>query len=479
MPGEFQVTNSPVTASGTLTVSKNNQGLNTVYAGPATGPGGSVPTFRALVLADLPAGVVTGGPYLPLTGGTLSGGLAGTTAVFSGFSQTGGTLRASGGPANVGSFTWAQLNTTFNTLANSGAMGIGWNYSAGGGETDFFINRNGGGGGGLNIYDFPNTSGTPLQIFSLTGAGALNVPGNLSGGNLGTTGTLTVNGNSSMTGSLSVGGALVAKLPIYLGPSATGPGQIYVESTNTNYVFLLPSGNGAYYFYNAGGAATLVSIANNGALTAFNAITTTGGTASFTFADRGGAAPVNWQLYATGGQALIWNSRDGNVIFINPHLTPAANNTYWCGLPYPANGNSWYGVSAYTFNTVSDISQKTDIAELPDCLDFVQALAPKRYRFNNGPREDRGIVHWGFVAQHVGEVFKEHNFGGHRTDRRGISQGLNYNELVAVLWKAVQELTTQVAELGLNYNELVAVLWKAVQELTTQVAELRDGRITG
>jgi hypothetical protein len=54
MPGEFSVSGSPITTSGTLAVSKANQSANQVYAGPASG-GAGAPGFRALVLADLPA----------------------------------------------------------------------------------------------------------------------------------------------------------------------------------------------------------------------------------------------------------------------------------------------------------------------------------------------------------------------------------------------------------------------------------------
>lgn len=56
MPGEFSVTNSPITSSGSLTVNKANQNANTVYAGPSGG-GAAAPGFRSLVSADLPAGV--------------------------------------------------------------------------------------------------------------------------------------------------------------------------------------------------------------------------------------------------------------------------------------------------------------------------------------------------------------------------------------------------------------------------------------
>jgi len=55
-PAEFTVTNSPVTGSGTLTLTKANQNANLVYAGPTTGAA-AAPTFRSLVLADIPSGV--------------------------------------------------------------------------------------------------------------------------------------------------------------------------------------------------------------------------------------------------------------------------------------------------------------------------------------------------------------------------------------------------------------------------------------
>lgn len=54
VPAEFLLAGSPVTTSGTLAITKNTQIANTVWAGPTTG-GATVPTFRGLVLADIPA----------------------------------------------------------------------------------------------------------------------------------------------------------------------------------------------------------------------------------------------------------------------------------------------------------------------------------------------------------------------------------------------------------------------------------------
>lgn len=53
-PAIFTVTGSPLTTSGTLTLSLASQNANTVWAGPTTGVA-AAPTFRALVTADIQA----------------------------------------------------------------------------------------------------------------------------------------------------------------------------------------------------------------------------------------------------------------------------------------------------------------------------------------------------------------------------------------------------------------------------------------
>lgn len=53
MPGIFSVSGSPVTSSGTIAVSLQNQTGNTVFASPSNGSLGT-PSFRALVASDFP-----------------------------------------------------------------------------------------------------------------------------------------------------------------------------------------------------------------------------------------------------------------------------------------------------------------------------------------------------------------------------------------------------------------------------------------
>lgn len=50
----FDISGSPVTSSGTLTATFDTQTANTVFSGPTTGSA-AAPTFRGLVLADIPA----------------------------------------------------------------------------------------------------------------------------------------------------------------------------------------------------------------------------------------------------------------------------------------------------------------------------------------------------------------------------------------------------------------------------------------
>lgn len=57
MPGIFGVSGGPITASGTLAVTFNSQGANTVLAAPSGSAG--VPAFRLLGAADLPGSGVT------------------------------------------------------------------------------------------------------------------------------------------------------------------------------------------------------------------------------------------------------------------------------------------------------------------------------------------------------------------------------------------------------------------------------------
>ena len=72
LPSIFNISNSPVTSSGTLTGSLATQTANVIFAGPTTGVD-AAPTFRSLVAGDIPsldASKITSGQLPILNGGT-------------------------------------------------------------------------------------------------------------------------------------------------------------------------------------------------------------------------------------------------------------------------------------------------------------------------------------------------------------------------------------------------------------------------
>lgn len=81
--GIFDVSGSPITTAGTITISMDNQSANTVLSGPTSG-GAATPAFRALVAGDipsLPASIITSGQLALARGGT-GADLSGTGAGF-------------------------------------------------------------------------------------------------------------------------------------------------------------------------------------------------------------------------------------------------------------------------------------------------------------------------------------------------------------------------------------------------------------
>jgi len=196
-PPEFTVSGSPVTSAGTLTFTKANENINTVWAAPSSGAAGP-PTFRALVAADLPAVVlrvlmiVASGSYVPS---------AGTRAIYveciGGGGSGGGAPAASsnlscGGGGGSGAYcaVWlTSVKASYNLAIGAGAAGVSGAAGNAGGDTTFdspsVCTAKGGGAGQVLA------AGTAAAT-CYGGPG-----GGISGGNLG---DLTNNGNDGGPG---------------------------------------------------------------------------------------------------------------------------------------------------------------------------------------------------------------------------------------------------------------------------------------
>jgi len=166
-------------------------------------------------------------------------------------------------------------------------------------------------------------------------------------------------------------------------------------------------------------------------------------------------------------------------IRVNGHLIPDSNNTYQLGNSQHRWASIW--AANGTIQT-SDIRLKTDIEDSPLGLEFIRALRPVRYRWKQGgqqvdppqpriekdedgkeieiydsPSTVRPIAgrryHYGLIAQEVQAVLDRlgvGDFGGwvldDVNDKESV-QSLRYDEFIAPIISAIQQLADQVDSL--------------------------------
>jgi hypothetical protein len=108
--------------------------------------------------------------------------------------------------------------------------------------------------------------------------------------------------------------------------------------------------------------------------------------------------------------------------------------------------------AATTITSTSDARDKKEIEELPVGLDFVNALKPVKFVWNDRHSEEkRNINDIGFIAQDLKET----------QDESGIADSL----------KLVYESNPE--KLEASYGRLIPILVKAIQELSAEVKELK------
>jgi len=146
------------------------------------------------------------------------------------------------------------------------------------------------------------------------------------------------------------------------------------------------------------------------------------------------------------------------LVSMAQQFIPAIDNANNCGF---SGGYRWAAVYAAngTIQT-SDARQKNSITNSVLGLDFIMALRPVSYKWNIGgntvtfdkdqnpiatPKEGKR-THFGFVAQEVKEALGEQDFGGYLETSDG-SLALRYDQFIAPLTAAIQELTTRLAAL--------------------------------
>ena len=148
----------------------------------------------------------------------------------------------------------------------------------------------------------------------------------------------------------------------------------------------------------------------------------------------GGSGGTGWfnMVRVIGGGAGIY--MDGTT------MRPTDNQSS-CGI----TGQAWSQVASYWFNTTSDARLKHHLQRPPDgALAAVEALSPVQFHWAATEPDEGAPLHRGFLAQDVRQVLGERFAGWHEEND---VQSLAYNELIAVLWQAVQELAAKVEAL--------------------------------
>lgn len=237
VPSFLAVSGSPITTSGTLAVTLQNENANLVFAGPATGSP-DVPTFRSLVAADLPA----------LDYATIELDNLGTTSINASLlfdaddtydigssSNMAATINTHAVSANASNLNLFGANATLNLgsgalIFNSAATGIIRTASSGAGASESMIITTGGAGSGEATG---NVTVRTANNDQLLGTGSVSVfSGNGTGG-----GDIPSGAVSLFSGSAAAAGA-VGLVTIRDGVPADGAGGGVLIKTSA------PSGSG-------------------------------------------------------------------------------------------------------------------------------------------------------------------------------------------------------------------------------------------
>ena len=175
------------------------------------------------------------------------------------------------------------------------------------------------------------------------------------------------------------------------------------------------------------------------------------------------------QLYTGTTTALYFGSNNILSLGINTsgHVIAISDNAYTMG----ASGQRWSAIwSANGTIQTSDEREKKDITNTDLGLDFISNLRPVCYKWKVGQnivtREPDGLdengneqfkivktpregtrVHYGLIAQEVKQVLGDKDFGGYIHDEDTDIKGLRYDQFIATLIKAIQELEAKVIAL--------------------------------
>jgi hypothetical protein len=338
---------------------------------------------------------------------------------------------------------------------------------------------------GFNSSSTGPDNGATFSISASTGAAVFS--GSVTGSTI-TGGTLNIGGNAiiNSSGYLTATGATITGT--ITATSGTFTGTInatsgYIGNPTTGWQFrsagTIANNDNSTIFYPTGNIYALITnqpIATNG-IQCDGDIEATG-----TAIVSANGSNFNRNFFSYYNTISLQSISGGYGI--DSDWAPNSDNTYNLGQAtsagYGANRRWQRLYSNNTTISTSDVRLKTDVSDSPLGLDFINALRPVNYKWITGRQEvavdseGKSIIigetaegkpifqmdeipgsrlHYGFIAQEVKQVLDSSNapdFAGWVQDDLSdpdSTQSLSYEQFIAPLTKAVQELAARVVAL--------------------------------
>lgn len=140
-------------------------------------------------------------------------------------------------------------------------------------------------------------------------------------------------------------------------------------------------------------------------------------------------------------------------------IIPAYTN----GISNGLSNYAWAACYSYGYYSPSDRRLKSDIVDCDLGLDFINAIRPVQYRWN-----DRVRTHRGFISQEIKAVCDQLNIAGENSNNIGFWGDNSIN---------TPERTPEIPpddQQSIVYTEFIPILTKAIQELSRRVEALEN-----
>lgn len=220
VPADLAVSPATITTSGTFAITRVAQSANSVFAGPATGTTAGVPTYRALVAADIPALDAA-----KITTGTLVLARGGTGADLSALNANQIIAKGSGS---------GLVGLTAPSAANTYLKWDGTSFTWGAPSSSGIAVQQGGSAVSSNASTL-NFTGAGVTVTDVSGVPTVNIPGGSTGGGA-TNGSLWYKFKVGFSGSNP---GTVSELPAGWAATIVSTDDIRIEWTgNTKIPFM-------------------------------------------------------------------------------------------------------------------------------------------------------------------------------------------------------------------------------------------------